>query len=224
MRHTKRRESFDGWFGNKDDDGRLEFDVEYSLGSILVRTIEWLIAGDDLEIQKSTKLCLKSVDQAHNHRITNDSIVVSLLVSEERSHCWCGTRYQINKISSLDRVIDKLVQYLIFDNIPIPVDSGYWRISINMTCGLLLIENFTCFSTTSIFRLWENSIFWEEKYTIAHSDSCIFIDTITIRKLKVTHLVYISRNWLNQIILVLTKEKEPTLIDISSRFVFELPF
>jgi hypothetical protein len=52
MRHTNRRESFDGWFGNKDDDGRLEFDIEYSCGSILVETMELLIAGDDLENSK----------------------------------------------------------------------------------------------------------------------------------------------------------------------------
>ncbi len=49
IRHTKRRESFDDWFGNIDDDGRVELNVEYSFGSILVGSIELLIVGDDLE-------------------------------------------------------------------------------------------------------------------------------------------------------------------------------
>jgi len=49
MRHTKRRESFDGWFVNKDE-GKIEFDFEYSVCWILVGRIELLMAGDDLEI------------------------------------------------------------------------------------------------------------------------------------------------------------------------------
>jgi hypothetical protein len=47
MRHTKRRESFGGWFVNKDE-GRIVFDLEYSVCWILVGSIELLIAGDDL--------------------------------------------------------------------------------------------------------------------------------------------------------------------------------
>jgi hypothetical protein len=52
IRHTKRWESFDGWFVNNDE-GRIVFDLEYSVCWILVGRIELLIAGDDLEISKN---------------------------------------------------------------------------------------------------------------------------------------------------------------------------
>jgi hypothetical protein len=47
IRHTKRRESFDGWFVNKDE-GRIGCGVEYSICWIFVESVELLIAGDDL--------------------------------------------------------------------------------------------------------------------------------------------------------------------------------
>jgi hypothetical protein len=57
MRPTERREPFDGWLRNKDE-GRIVFDVEYSVCWILVEDIELLIIGVDLEIKTSFS-CVK---------------------------------------------------------------------------------------------------------------------------------------------------------------------
>jgi hypothetical protein len=58
MRHTRRRESFDGWFVNKDE-GKIGRGVENSICWILVESLELLIAGDDLEIKRSIKTFLQ---------------------------------------------------------------------------------------------------------------------------------------------------------------------
>jgi hypothetical protein len=58
MRPTERREPFDGWLINKDE-GRIVFDVEYSVCLILVEDIELLIIGVDLKIKTSFSCVFK---------------------------------------------------------------------------------------------------------------------------------------------------------------------